>query len=298
MAEYYVQPKAAYKQLKEAQNIGRPVYIYGVTGYGKTSLVKNFFRNKKVDYRLCTDTEWKKIIFPGTRVRKRFLTYVFDDVQFLTDEKRREEICALLRSPQAWVILVSRGCRPGWLLQNDFEKNFLMISERDLRLDRSEMDRLLLSHHVKLEDAEANELLAFSQGNGYALSVAAQNLEIGLSFRETMQLMARVYYQYVYNVVMEQNTPEVRDFVSMVSVVKHFTLPLAEKIMQRSDVKEIIRQIEERSNFLARDENGWYFRDPGAALFHRYGLMRCGGGTDTCLCVKGSGIFTHTWANI
>ncbi len=46
--EYYVRPQEAWKLMKAAQSIHQMVYIYGVTGTGKTSFVADYLNRKRL----------------------------------------------------------------------------------------------------------------------------------------------------------------------------------------------------------------------------------------------------------
>ena len=50
MIKDYVAPVAALRKLKSAYNQQQNVYIYGVSGYGKTELVQQFMNNRKHKY--------------------------------------------------------------------------------------------------------------------------------------------------------------------------------------------------------------------------------------------------------
>ena len=55
--EHYVRPQAAWEQMKAARNTGQTVYIYGVTGTGKTSFVADFLARKQYCYLSVADTD-------------------------------------------------------------------------------------------------------------------------------------------------------------------------------------------------------------------------------------------------
>lgn len=46
----YLRPKKAARKLKSAQGVNQTVYIYGVTGTGKTSLVKDYLGRRAFEY--------------------------------------------------------------------------------------------------------------------------------------------------------------------------------------------------------------------------------------------------------
>lgn len=48
--EHYVRPQSAWDQMKAAWNARQTVYIYGITGTGKTSLAADFLDRKRHCY--------------------------------------------------------------------------------------------------------------------------------------------------------------------------------------------------------------------------------------------------------
>ncbi len=54
--KYYVRPKRAWEQMKAAWTLKQTVYLYGVTGAGKTSLAADFLDKKQFYYVSMSDT--------------------------------------------------------------------------------------------------------------------------------------------------------------------------------------------------------------------------------------------------
>ena len=46
----YIKPVEAFKKLEAAKLLKQNVYIYGATGYGKTELIKQYFKKDKYIY--------------------------------------------------------------------------------------------------------------------------------------------------------------------------------------------------------------------------------------------------------
>lgn len=49
----YIKPAAAFKKLDAAKILKQNVYIYGATGFGKTELIRQYFKNDKYIYIPC-----------------------------------------------------------------------------------------------------------------------------------------------------------------------------------------------------------------------------------------------------
>lgn len=48
--DYYIYPERARAKIKMAQEFKNPVYLFGMTGYGKTTFLQHFFENRKYNY--------------------------------------------------------------------------------------------------------------------------------------------------------------------------------------------------------------------------------------------------------
>ena len=60
--ELYVRPQTAWEQMKAAGNTRQTVYIYGVTGTGKTSFAADFLARKRYCYFSLADIGITQII--------------------------------------------------------------------------------------------------------------------------------------------------------------------------------------------------------------------------------------------
>ena len=96
MSEPYVLPARAEKKIKIARETSQPVFIYGVTGSGKTSLIKNSKKTSNclyvsgADESAAAEVE-RKINSP----EKRLKIIAIDDLPFITDERFKEMISSL-----------------------------------------------------------------------------------------------------------------------------------------------------------------------------------------------------------
>lgn len=59
--ERYVCPKEAEKKFKLAQGMRQTVYLYGITGSGKTAFVKNMLKRKHYSYYTARETCAEKL---------------------------------------------------------------------------------------------------------------------------------------------------------------------------------------------------------------------------------------------
>ena len=166
MSEPYVLPARAEKKIKIARETCQPVFIYGTTGSGKTSLIENAKETGNcllvsgADESAAAEVE-KKINSP----EKRLKVIAIDDLPSVTGEGFRELIKKAALNENVWLILSSRGRLPEWLKPVDFRRKFMVINEDDLKLRLPEIQSLFLRLSLPIEKDDLERLLSLSEGN-------------------------------------------------------------------------------------------------------------------------------------
>lgn len=59
--EKYIRPRRAEKKFKLARELGQTVYLYGITGSGKTAFIKDMLRRKDYSYYSARETDVEKL---------------------------------------------------------------------------------------------------------------------------------------------------------------------------------------------------------------------------------------------
>lgn len=140
MDQNYIAPAAALKKLKKARSLPQTVYLYGATGYGKTELVRQYLSGRRYTYLSCEELPWEAgALSPAEPGRPSSRVVVIDDLHRLKSEELRREIIALEEREDIWLILISRSPLPAWLMPQHIKSVFVVISEKDLRMGRSEI---------------------------------------------------------------------------------------------------------------------------------------------------------------
>ena len=133
----YIRPKRAEKKFKLAQELQQGIYLYGMTGCGKTAFVKDMLGRKSYHYFSARQTGAGDL--PAFQDGRQH-TVVVDDLQDVASSQQREEYTSQLRlwmdSKNVWLILISRCVPPRWFMQLYVEYTFLSIKEEELLLDR------------------------------------------------------------------------------------------------------------------------------------------------------------------
>ena len=87
VSEIYICPKKAGNKFRSARKFHTPLYLYGVTGIGKTALILNNVNMKKCSYYSATT-----ILADEINIEKKTTehTVVIDDLQSLADSSQKE----------------------------------------------------------------------------------------------------------------------------------------------------------------------------------------------------------------
>jgi LuxR family maltose regulon positive regulatory protein len=260
--EHYTYPPLARKKIRIAQEMPQTAYIFGATGYGKTELVKQFIGKRRHIYLSCADGLWDSEVLPKASAKwYNPSIVVIDDLHRLQNEEKRQEVIALARRSDVWLVLISRSPVPAWLMPCYVEQGFMLIQEADLCLGKSEVSVYLKSCGITLEDDDLEQICQIGQGNAYAVRQMALLIQAGVTpgpALKTALLDAMSAYAEQY--ILNQWDSELVEFLMQVSVVDEFTLKMAEIISGNSHAVALLEQAMEIGNFLAYKNGVYHFR--------------------------------------
>lgn len=279
--EHYQRPYAAWSQMKAARNTGQTVYIYGVTGSGKTSLAANFFARKTYLYLSAADTGIDKML---RLIRKNLETprhktepnrqkiytqkiVVLDDLYLLETQEERtacEQIIGeLSRRKDAWLILLSRAPVPKWLKPLCVQYIFVVIGEESLFLTEREQEHYLAGWGLSPTEAAGQRIRRLCYGYPLFLRIVSMRFrEISETEAQKDKVSAELcaiersrmdIWDYLESHVYDQWDMELQEFFEAVSVVEQFDLPLAQQITKKKDVGRLVQRALETGNFLIED---------------------------------------------
>ncbi len=242
--EQYIMPLSANRKLKAAKSIDQTAYIYGATGYGKTTFVQKYLAKRRHTYLNCGNRRWDENDIPAQGI------VVLDDLHLL-DESRREIVRSIVAMPEVWLIIVSRSPVPAWLMPEYINVGFMIISENDLRLGRKEIAGYLDRLGLSCTEDGLRLLTENSEGNAYAVRHAALKMAEGMTPGPQMQKEIHDgFARYLTDHVMVEWDSELLEFLMRVSVVDEFTLPLAELITASRQASVYLQKAAETGNFL------------------------------------------------
>ncbi len=250
--EQYIMPLSANRKLKAAKSIDQTAYIYGATGYGKTTFVQKYLAKRRHTYLNCGNRRWDENDIPAQGI------VALDDLHLL-DESRRELVKSLISNPNVWLILVSRSPVPAWLMPEYVNVGFMILSEADLKLGRREIGGYLDSLGIAYTEDSLELLTRSSEGNAYIVRHAALKMAEGMVPGPQMQKeIYEAFARYLSEYVMAEWNSDLLEFLMKISVVEEFTLPLAELITASRQASAYLQKAAETGNFLI--QNGETYR--------------------------------------
>ncbi len=269
----YIRPESAEKKIKEAQITLQTVYIYGASGFGKTSFIKNFLGRRKYIYLQAGDIAGK---LPEPSDLKQCRIVVIDDFHLARSEELLEFIEQLEARRVIWLILIGRGEIPPWLLPISFKRDFALITEEDLTLSESEVKKCLLKWIVTVDEETLHHIYVLTCGCGLPVRIIAMELARGSQYSPAfVKAQQKKYWQYLEYHVYAQWSRELQDFLMELSLVECFDIYFAEMMTGRQNVEALIAQAKVVGNFILEKNGKYYLRRPlRLSMRHRLNL-RC-----------------------
>ncbi len=262
MIKDYIAPAAALRKLKAAYAQQQNVFIYGVSGYGKTELVQQFLANRQHKYYSFSDIAPMPDMIAQNPNPGECLTVVLDDLHLLSSNLLREKVLALCRREDIWLILMSRSPLPHWLRASYVNQGFMIIPEEDLHLRGAEMAAYLQSQQLELSPAELLHMEGATDGNAYALRYAVLLLKQGQKVgSELYQQVWDAFADYLEKHVFLSWDSDLLEFFMRLCVVSEFDLELAKMISGNSRAAALLERAMEIDNLL-HQKNGVYRLSP------------------------------------
>ena len=250
----YIKPVEAFKKLEAAKLLKQNVYIYGATGYGKTELIKQYFKKDKYIYIPCRQNSCDLSVIPDECGRA--VTVVIDNVNAIDSDELRSEIKELCRRKKLWVIILGRSMMPSWLYDTVITCRMLIIPEEDLALTEEGIDKYMRSEGIILSEEELRFQRETCEGNAFGIKYAAQQLLAGKrTGNELFEQNSIMYQRYLEQSIISELSTEIVDFLLKISIVDSFTEALASIITGNSAVNSLIERAMDSGNFLEKNND-------------------------------------------
>lgn len=270
MEDNYVLPSMAEKRLTEAEKNKQTVYIFAKCGYGKTSLVRNFYEKTSFLYFDMFSAPFEILDF-DINIKKKNIV-IIDNLSFLNDSTVKEKILEIAGNPSFHCVLISRAKCPEWLVFSSSSLgNLCIISENDLAMSLEDTQRLLAYNGVT--DLDDNNLsLLFKHAKGHPLytrflanRIVSMYTSSGQkpAFNEDVQNGAwKLFSDYLDKAIMDKWSDRLLNFTIQMSIVSAFSIPLAVEITEINNIEDLISEAEEIGNFLTLKGNLYSIQMP------------------------------------
>lgn len=250
--EFYIRPKIANKKMKAAQTLLQTVYLYGISGCGKTAFIRDYLGKKQYYYYSAEQLNAEDL---DIALHDKPLIVVIDDLHQLRTDELREQIIKkieiLARRPDVWLILSGRSRMPSWLLSVYYRKVFTVIEEEEFVLSDAEVIQYMSLWGLTLTEEDYKKIIGLTKGIGIIIRLVAMELASGRPFDSSyIERMRNDFWDYLDCHVYDQWEVEIQEFFIQVCIVEEFDQHLAEMITGRSDVERMIAIAEQLGNFL------------------------------------------------
>ncbi|MGN1024222.1 MAG: LuxR C-terminal-related transcriptional regulator [Lachnospiraceae bacterium] len=246
------------KKLQQGKLSGRPLYVSGGTGCGKTTFIRNYLRNRK--YAVCplagigADKAVRDLeqLFSDSYAGE---PVVIDDLQFLRDQRGRQELIRNASRRDIWLILISESAIPTWLLKTSMDQKFILCQEKDLLVSDEEAAKYFVKSGIGTLDKEEVKQIAEICGHrvGY-LHRAVQLMQEGKTIKQLLD--GRLFQEFQdycdFGIIPNWNR-QLQDFMMKVSCVDEFDEKLAANITGSSETSQRILEAKEVGSFLKKD---------------------------------------------
>lgn len=243
MKENYICSQKAIRKLRSARKFRTPLYLYGVTGIGKTSLVLNNLRMKHCSYYSAAQVDAEEIMI---KEQTSIYTVIIDDLHCVSSVEQREAYCKkigkLLERENIWLILIARCPFPRWLLEFRTKYIFIEIPEEDFLLSREEQTLYLEQFDLHISEEIQQEVWELARGNPMPLLFLVME-------KGDLERGKKRQWDFLETHVYDQWNIELQEFFMDVSIVETFTVKLAAMLTGRSDVEKLIAEAEVTGNF-------------------------------------------------
>lgn len=161
MDKDFIAPVEAERKMSLAKRLGQNVYMYGATGYGKTTLIRQYLRDDIYEYIDCSVNEWENLkIFESEANDKEInpvstKCVVLDNTHLIRNIEQKQKVSRLLNRKDVWVILSARVSIPSWVKPSQMSGNLILVSEDDLKLSAKEIKAFAKKQDIKLSEEEA-----------------------------------------------------------------------------------------------------------------------------------------------
>lgn len=269
----FIRPKAAWKKLNAAQPLGITVYLYGVTGYGKTTLVRHYLEDYRYTWYTCSNGNLceqerklrknKKQLEMIDEFGNALNAVVIDDLQFLKNQEDRERILSIVEDESNWTILISRSPVLPWLKAVYMNQGMKLIAEEDLSWDEKDIGTFYQkSAGIELTGQQRQEVFRCSRGNLLSIRANCRTCEEHGSYATAYLEQSRHDFEdYIIEQIMQDWDMPLIEFLMKMSFLDSFDASMAEMVTGNTNAYHLLQQTLTIGNFMVQEgEERYRFR--------------------------------------
>lgn len=273
----YMEPPKATALLREARKNGRPVYICGMAGYGKTELVKQFFHGKTVSYiSFQSSTNDYHVELPLNINRKTQAVVIFDDLQFANESVANSFILPLAQREDVLPIFIARIEFPAWLLTYNRLSDMVYISETELAINVETFEDYLDIQEIDTQREKLLKIQSFIKGNPFAMIALAQKFHTTSNLVDLQEYLFSIMSSHFEQHILPSWDVLLYQFVLKMSVVGAFTKELAEYLIENPMVERYLEKAASVGNFISCKYGVYGLRPFVRGLLYRKALVEFG----------------------
>ena len=251
--------KEAVRKLRNAAAHSNSVYLYGATGYGKTSIVASVFAPACALWIDCDDGTDNILEQLQGCCPTRYT--VLDNLHRLEDAALQKKIVQLAGKDGCPMVLIGRAPLPAWLSGLELQSGLTVIPEDDLWVTDGELTELCASLGLRLPPQRIRELLDINEGNIMALGLFLRRIQQGTADGKPLEAdMRKDFKAYLDEEVVSHWSRDIQDFLTQVCVVDSFTLPMAEYVTGNDGCALLLSRAEKVGNILSCTNGVWRMR--------------------------------------
>lgn len=192
--------------------------------------------------------------------------FFLDDLQFLPNGRSLDSLSRLIDQvpPEVGFIIASRTAMPFPLGRLRMDRAVVEIGSADLAMNVDEARAASSAAGVDLDDAQLLKLVARTEGWVAGLAWATMAIQATSDTTSVVDTVGSVDGElatYLVEEVLEQRSPELREFMLETSILTQFNASLCDQMRGRTDSRLLIEELDRTNSFIVPlDRHGEWFR--------------------------------------
>ena len=269
----------ALRKLTAAIEQNASVYLYGATGFGKTSVAERALDRAAAVWISGSDTENHVIQRLEDCGASEYI--VLDDLHCLESAMLQRKIVQMVSKEGFRMVMIGRAPLPAWASALTLQAEMVIISEDELRVTEDELAALCDSLGLKLPTERVQFWIERTEGNAMALNLLIRRLRQGDRDGDALaEDMRRAFMDYLDEEIISRWSRDVQTFLMQLSLADSFTPELARAVTGNDDAELLLSRAERAGNILSCAGGEWRIRPVLLETLRRraarsFGQRRC-----------------------